>query len=174
LHLAVRLLISLKADINTKDKHNRYTALHTAVLELSTDVIQLLLDSKADIEAKERLGLTPLYWAVNIREQDIIQILLKNNANLEAKATDGSTPLHGAVYAGDSEIVQLLIESKACLEAKDGGGYTPLHWATGRNSLKSLPRLENYEHESTKIIQILLDNNANLYAMTTNRSYPLH
>ena len=68
----------------------------------------LLLANKAEIDIKDKDGMTPLYWAVVGHHQDMVELLLANHADVNAKDNDGVTPLRFAVLHEDKDIADLL------------------------------------------------------------------
>jgi ankyrin repeat protein len=59
-------------------------------------VVRLLLeDYKADVEAKNDVGLTVLHAAAIGKNEAVVRLLLENyKADVEAKTDDGKTALH--------------------------------------------------------------------------------
>ena len=92
-------------------------------------VVRLLLEAKADVEAKDNYGQTALYCAAQDGHEEVVRLLLEAKADIEAKNNDGWTALHWAVWDGHKEVVRLLLEAKADVEAKDNDGWTALHKA---------------------------------------------
>jgi hypothetical protein len=88
-----------------------------------------LLEAKADTEAKDKDGQTPLFWAVRERHEAMVKQLLEGKANIEAKEEFGRTPLIWAASEGHEAMVKQLLEGKANIEAKEEFGRTPLYWA---------------------------------------------
>jgi hypothetical protein len=66
---------SVTGFINGKDQEER-TALHRASEDGKTDLVQLLLERGADIEATENQAWTPLHTASNAGNTDVVQLLL--------------------------------------------------------------------------------------------------
>lgn len=65
---------------------------------------------RADVEARDRMGCTPLIVAVNhARKIKIIRMLLEAGADLEAVDLAGCTALHYAVESDNKKIVSLLL-----------------------------------------------------------------
>jgi cytohesin len=132
---AARRLLSVGADVNTKD-NNGHTPLHNASAMDHSQVVQALLEHRADIEASNNDGWTPLHAASMIDSRgssQVVQVLLEHGADIEAKDNDDKTPLHWASIMDSSQVVKGFLENGADIEAKDtGNGFTPLHWACFR------------------------------------------
>ena len=65
------------------------------------EVVKVLLDAGADLEARTDFGETPLHVAVRLAvirgTPEVVKMLLDAGANLEARSELGFTPLHLAV-----------------------------------------------------------------------------
>jgi ankyrin repeat protein len=119
---------NLNADI--PDTDGRTPLSHAAELDL-VEIIQLLLNSKADINLEDKRGRTPLLWAAQTGHQTIVSKLLASaGVNVDYPDSDGRTPLSHAAELGPAGIVQLLLDSNADINLKDKRGRTPLLWAT--------------------------------------------
>ena len=85
-----------------------------AVKEKETQIIELLL-KKVDVNSKDKIGRTPLHFAVENGHTEIVEALIKAGADVKATVTDGPwkgyTPLHFAVSERSLETVKVLIEA---------------------------------------------------------------
>ena len=133
------------------------TLLSVATRSGHTDVVLLLLDNKADINAKSHNEWTPLHRAEN---KEVAEILLANGAEVNVKTTDGKTPLHLAAGNGHDDVAELLLAHKAEVNARTNEGDTPLHFAAGVG------------HK--KIVELLLANQAEVDAKDNGSKTPLH
>ncbi len=82
-------LIDNEADVNTSISSIFYTALHFAVIKNRLDILELLIQAGANINASDKHGRTPLILAAEFGYADIIQILLDSGANILIKNNDG-------------------------------------------------------------------------------------
>ena len=115
-----------------KDEEGRIgsTALHIATAEARKEVVKLLVERGANVNAVDTFDHTPLHEAVLKGNVTIIAALLAVKAvNVDAKCKHGMTPLLLAARAGKAEIVKLLCDRGADLEAKDPRQMTALMWA---------------------------------------------
>jgi len=118
--------------------------LHSALRWGDREMVQVLLDWKLDINAKDSSSATPLSlafrknWAPNHFET--IQLLLEYGADPNARVHHGSTPLHLASSAGMVEVARLLLEYGADVEAVDDDGRTAFEVASeeGRDEMTKL------------------------------------
>ena len=68
--------------------------MHKAALNGYDDMAVLLLANKANVNAKDEAGGTPLHWAKNT---NVAAVLLQNHADVNARDNTGQTPLHGSM-----------------------------------------------------------------------------
>ncbi|MCL4361833.1 ankyrin repeat domain-containing protein [Candidatus Dependentiae bacterium] len=67
-------------DINTRDPNNRHTALIWAARKGYKDIVELLLNEGADINATTNLGMTALAWAKIYEQKEIVEFLRNRGA----------------------------------------------------------------------------------------------
>ncbi|KOR31084.1 hypothetical protein TI04_02620, partial [Achromatium sp. WMS2] len=72
------------------------------------DIVQLLIDKKADINATDRVGFTPLHMAAQKGHRDVAQFLLEHGANVDIRNHAGSTPDDIAHLHGHPDLVKLI------------------------------------------------------------------
>ena len=97
-HLSiVRFLLENNADLNLR-KRFRLTPLHIVTQDLKqTDLVHILLDPGADIEAPDDRGDTTLGWAIVFGSGVTAQELLRQGEILRSRDADGERPLERAV-----------------------------------------------------------------------------
>ena len=120
----VKLLVARGADINARP----WPALHISIWNGRKDIFEFLIQSGADVNAKDKLGCTSLYYA--IRKDDYLyfmNILIANGAEVNTKNSGGETALMSAAIKGKTQAVKLLLEADADIHAKDDRGQTALH-----------------------------------------------
>lgn len=123
------------------------------------DVVEVLLANKADIEATNSQGWTPLIVASSIDNKPVAEALLAHNARVDAKNGEGETPLHLAAFWGHTDIAKLLIGHGAKVDVRNRHGMTPLHNAA--------------LWDRTEIVEFLLANKANINAEDNAGQTPL-
>jgi hypothetical protein len=114
---------------------------------------QCLLDHGADINVRDRIGATPLFYAVFKGHFEFTRMLLIEKRLASINDLDknfGWSPLHYAVYDGKIQIVRLLLEHGADVNVRDESGETPSQFGSkyGRHEIVEL--LSEYGAESVK------------------------
>lgn len=103
----VRVLVQGGANVNAQEKLKHCTALHMAARRGNIPVAQALLESGADLEARDKLGETPLRRAVNCGKAEMVAFLLERGANVHTKGKSGLTPWQVARGAGMKHLLQI-------------------------------------------------------------------
>ena len=126
--------------VNANADNDGDTPLHRAAWNGHTELVKMLLETKADVNARKRDGATPLYIASMRGHTEIVKLLLDNKADVNIGLTNGDTPLHTAVWNGHPEVVKILLEKKADVNASKHDGATPLDIAaiTGNTEIMKL------------------------------------
>ena len=57
------------------------------------EAVKQYLDAGGDVNAKNKVTTTPLYWAAYEGQKEIVELLIANGADVNAKDDDGDTPL---------------------------------------------------------------------------------
>ncbi|KAK3614150.1 hypothetical protein LTR22_027882 [Elasticomyces elasticus] len=118
--------------------------------ECHGDVMDLLLERGAKIEAKANDGKTSLILAAQHGNKSIMQLLLDRGAEIEAADSSSKTALGWAATCGEESSVQFLLDRGAKIEAADKDGKTSLIWAA--------------QQGNKPVVQLLLDRGANIDA----------
>ncbi|WP_342257708.1 ankyrin repeat domain-containing protein [Spiroplasma endosymbiont of Nomada ruficornis] len=118
---------NFKINANIEDKKSRYTPLQIAVKNNNIEMVKLLLENHADIDAQDVDGCTPLHLVVECNNIEMVKLLLENHADVNLKDINGCTPLHWAVECNNIEIVKLFIENGADINAQDETLATTLY-----------------------------------------------
>jgi ankyrin repeat protein len=122
------------------------------------DIVNSLLNSKADINAVDGIGQTALMRAVDMGQTPVVKALLDAKADVNLKTEDGKTALIIAVSNVKPEIVKALVDAGADVNAM-----------TADNQFPALIAAQDGSEESKEIIAILASGKANLNA--SNAAY---
>lgn len=127
--------------LNAKDPGGS-TLLHHAAAFGTIDTMTYLLESGADLAAKNRRGSTPLHWAIH--DEAKVRLLLGRGAAINARQVEGRTPLYQAASLGNATaIVKLLLANGADPQIAAANGRTPLMAAAGRGDVEAMTLLLN-------------------------------
>ena len=80
-------------DCSTQDHCKSATPLHEAIIFNNIEMVKILLQQGAEIEAKDQNSYTPLLFASYHNRIEIMEILLNHGANVHAKVTSFSNSL---------------------------------------------------------------------------------
>ena len=135
----VRYLVGLReVDVNHQDSDDK-TALHCAVEEKYTEIVQLLITAGADMDTKDNEGRSPLHDACCFGALDIVKMLVEAGAGVRATDNQGDTCLTIAAYSGHADIVRYLVglpEVELLLYHRAADNKTAFHYALEANQLE--------------------------------------
>jgi len=121
--------------------------LHQAARDGLKEVVELLIAEGADVNAKDRVGETPLDFAIEKKHTETANLLRKHGG----KTSEELNALLNAAKNGDIEAVKQHLAAGADVNAKTADGTTPLHNAAV------------YGH--TEVAELLIANGANMNAI---------
>ena len=92
-----------------------------------TDIARLLLQNRADANARDSTGSSPLDEAAWRGFPDVAALLLKSGARInDVQVRTGATPLNEAAFKGQNAVVELLIAQNADATIEDKAGFLPI------------------------------------------------
>jgi hypothetical protein len=136
---AIESLVKKKANPNVRDDEGQ-TPLIRAALNCPPNVLTLLLDRGADIQAGDEQGRTALVRAIERdppdkdfakRQMEVIKLLLARKANPAAKDEDGNTVIHYAARQRNVDALKLMLTLGVPVDGRNKDGATPLFVAAG-------------------------------------------
>ena len=155
-----RLLLEHGADVNAMDVYDGDTPLHNAAGRGRVEVLCVLLEHVANVDAQDNQGRTPLHQAVGYGKAEVVRVLLEHGASIGAQDNQGRTPLHQAAGDLNVGVIRVLLEHGANVGAQDNQGRTPLRQAAvGWN---------------VEVICVLLEHGADVGAQDNQGGTPLH
>jgi len=160
-----RLKTFLNAVVLTEIKGQRprhMTSIHLASSEGNTDFVKRLLDSGVDVNCTNYENDTPVLWAARGNHMATVRLLMSRGAKLNLQNDEGSTPLYWAIRHGYCDLVRLMVaEGRADVrQSRNLGLVTPVVLASALG------------HRD--IVDVLLDNGADVEARIGNGSTALH
>jgi ankyrin repeat protein len=115
-------------------KKQRDDAFFTAVAAGALpQVREMLSNDPRYVTVRDKMGRTPLHWAVDYNRLDLVQLLIEQGADVNARTKDKRGTLHLAVLNDRREITELLLSKGADHRIKTEFGRTPLMLATELN-----------------------------------------
>ncbi|MBM3876065.1 MAG: hypothetical protein FJ386_05010 [Verrucomicrobia bacterium] len=136
------------------------TPLHEAAGASSPALVGLLLQHKAEVNARDYSGATPLHNAAGAGDEQTVKVLLDHGADPKARNRQLTTPLHIAATRGRSAVAAQLLAAGAEQGTKDNSGQTPLHLAAVAGH--------------APLVELLLDRGAAVSAPDSRGNTPLH
>jgi ankyrin repeat protein len=100
--------------------------IHVAALTGQKALVQMLIDKRADANARSDDGQTPLYQAAKRDSADVAELLLARRADVNARTKSGYTPLMVSAGNGNPGIAKVLLEHGADVGVRDKDGVTAL------------------------------------------------
>jgi uncharacterized protein len=85
-----------------------------------------LIAQRADVNAPEVDGTTPLHWAVHHGDLELTQRLIRAGAKVNVKNDFGSTPMAEAAILGRADLLEALLKAGADVESPNADGQTAL------------------------------------------------
>ncbi|MBA3700409.1 MAG: ankyrin repeat domain-containing protein [Planctomycetes bacterium] len=145
-------------DVHARDSLD-WTKLHSAASLGKAELITLLLDKGADINAKAKDGSAPLHLAVKRSHPVAVKLLFARGANPSAKDQEGNSPLHVASELYVPDMLKVLTDLGAMVNARNNENWTPLHLAANRGK--------------REVVEYLLSAGADINAVAANGWTPL-
>ena len=178
----------------------QHEALRLAVATAEKEIVGLLLGNKADVNASDKNGDTPLHVAAGSGRKDMVEFLLDNKAEVNAKDNAGNTPLlKTTAFVGFTNVAELLLARGAEVNATNNVGKTALHQAVywcnkdmvtmllsnkaNANAIdqhgwaplhKAADIAVSNRKDAVEIVKLLLANKADVQAKDKNGLTPLH
>lgn len=104
------------------------------------EIVDLLIENKANLDQGDNARRTPLMWACKKGHIGVVEILLREKLNLNGRDKNLRTALIVACMDGNTLIAESLINSGADINIADDNGMTALGWAC-MNGNKSVVEL---------------------------------
>lgn len=151
----VERLLDAGADINYKDDDGN-TLLHYAAASCHPEIVKFLIEKGLDLEAKRKLGATPLCVAAKESESvAVLKTLIEAGADINARSHYGETLLITAAgFNTNTRVIKFLLQKGLKLEDRDDEGFTPLLNAACWQS-------------NTDVMDLLVEAGADVHATTS-------
>ena len=126
----VRTLLCMP-EVDENQSNSWYcTSLHLAATRKHSDVVQVLIDAGADVEAKNDMGCSPLYFACEAGKLETVKMLVEAGADVCVVDGNGIPGLLIAAAGGHTETVRYLVGLRGVdVNHRDIAGFTALKHA---------------------------------------------
>ena len=95
-------------------------SLHVAIRKQNVEIVKLLLEHKANINVKNHLNCTPIFFACIWNSLEMVKLLLEHGANVNENFDIDIVLEQSKILRPEYDDVRKLISLI--------GGFTPLHW----------------------------------------------
>ena len=112
-----------------------------AAAQADVQLVRQLLAGRADVNAADGNGTSPLHWAVWADDPATVDELVRAGASVTAVNAFGVTPIYTAAERGNATIIRRLIASGAKANGTDRSGDTILMAAVRSGSLDAVTAL---------------------------------
>jgi ankyrin repeat protein len=106
-------------DVDEHENEYGWRALFWACLKGHTECARLLIDHKADVDAKSNDGSSALHGAARMGHMGCAKLLVQNRADVNCHDDDAYTPLMTSKSYLQQNITQYLLEQKADVYYRD-------------------------------------------------------
>jgi serine/threonine-protein phosphatase 6 regulatory ankyrin repeat subunit B len=137
----IKKLLDQGVDIEARNPSDGWSPVFWAAVRDNAPAVKLLASRGANIEARDRKGLTALMCAARWGHSEGVVALLDAGANIEAVDGNGWSALMWAAFKGQSEMAAFLLDRGAVLETRDIDGRTPLILAAMKGHEKTVTLL---------------------------------
>jgi ankyrin repeat protein len=118
-------LVALVA-VATLDAAGNSAKLVDAVKQGNRAAVRALITERANVNAAEPDGMTPLHWAVRGDDMQTAELLIRAGANVKAANRYGITPISLAAQNGNPALVEILLKAGADAKSSLPEGETVL------------------------------------------------
>jgi hypothetical protein len=132
--------------------------LHYAASYYQSEIVRVLLDHNANVNAKANGGETPLLAGINNHE--ISLLILEHGPDVNATWDNGVSALHKAAGIGDKESVKKILEMGGSINKQGHCGLTPVQFSTFQSNVE--------------VVKLLVDHGADILLKADNGMNALH
>jgi ankyrin repeat protein len=138
-------LLNAGANIDARDNDQQTPLSLAACYETDQSIVELLIKKRADVDALDRWGATPVFWAAFRDYDSTFKSLRDAEARVDLRDNENMTLLHWCAKGGTVavKIPKLVLDADRFFElnAQDDLGWTPLFWAAIANKVPTMELL---------------------------------
>jgi hypothetical protein len=135
-------------------------ALHVAAMNGYRDLVELLIQNGAEVNALDGRRHASLHMAAQEGHVDVAKLLIQNGAYLDIEDFNKSGSLHYAAFHGQIDVAKLLIHHGASVNVLDNDNVMALHCAASGGHVD--------------IVKLLIQNGADVNAVTRDKESVLY
>lgn len=105
------------------------------------DMCKLLIDSGADVNIKDKIGVSVIEHLAIIGGEKEALLLIASGAAFDAPNRHGDTPLIRAIIDGQPQMAKLFLAAGANPNVKNSENSTPLHYAVRQGDVDTFKKL---------------------------------
>uniref|UniRef100_A0A667YB65 Poly [ADP-ribose] polymerase n=1 Tax=Myripristis murdjan TaxID=586833 RepID=A0A667YB65_9TELE len=172
----VRKLVTPE-NVNSRDTAGRKsTPLHFAAGFGRRDVVDFLLQSGANVHARDDGGLISLHNACSFGHAEVVNLLLHHGADANSRDNWNYTPLHEAAIKGKIDVCIVLLQHGAepTIRNTDGRTALDLELPSAVGLMCFGADVANRSGNEEKLMALLTPLNVNCHASDGRKSTPLH
>jgi uncharacterized protein len=164
-----------------------------AVQHRDTQAVVSLLKTRADVNAPQTDGATPLHWAAYLEDAETTALLIRAGAKVDTRNNYGVTPLSLAAGNGNAAIIDQLLKGGADPNDAVRAGETPLMLAARTGKADAVNALlgagakvdakETWNGQTAlmwaaaaghgPVVQVLVEHGADIHARSNSGATPL-
>ena len=156
---ALALLLKKGARVNDRAVFNGMTALHFAGRKGFLEILEILIQSGANLEITDNDGFTPLWSTAFVNKEEAIEFLLKKGANINHLDKNGNNIIAPAAANGSNHVIRLLV----------GRGVNP----GNKNKFQRTALFDAIEHNKRDTVRLLISYKVDVNGRTTSGKSPL-
>jgi ankyrin repeat protein len=136
----VKYLLSMGADIESKNRWNNNALLNTAQTG-NVELGKLLIEKGANLEAKGPYSYTPLLYALDNNKPEFAIMTINKGADIQAKDNGNRTAIEYASWYGNPKVIKALVEKGSDVNYVSVDNYSILHNVCSNGNLESIDYL---------------------------------
>ncbi|KAJ3354519.1 SH3 and multiple ankyrin repeat domains protein 2 [Allomyces javanicus] len=145
------LVLTARAWVDAEETATRATSLHVAAAAGHVDIVEALLTLRANPNAVDSLGRTPLHAACSNNHASVVTWLLRYGADANAQmASSGNSPLHACATAGAVECARELLKRGAVRDGSNRAGQTAMNMAIMGGNYKLSDMIKEFKPEEAE------------------------